>query len=349
MGKTGLLGPATASEQEGQSAASVIAPPAAEIALTGADLYRLNCRGCHGAEGLGAPPEINSVINPVKGTSVQLVIERMKSRGLDISPSSANELAKEARASLLKRLHEGGQNMPSFSYLTEPEIASIVVYLNQLAQVPGAARTAKLVRESPERVGELIIKSTCHICHAATGQNPTAQQLYEGQIPPLETLSSRVDQSKFIRKVTHGLPILMGEPAGFYRGRMPVFYYFTPEEAADAYLYLNYYPPVSRAQSSAVASTTPPPLALAIGATSAPNMEAQDRLLETHPNDGLSTSTLLAIAGLLGFVVMLIVGGFAFTIREFYRMSGRHEHKNIPNLIPSEQQPEDTPLVPTYR
>jgi len=347
MGKSGSLGPATTDEHDDRSVMSGVTPPAGEIAVSGVDLYRLNCSGCHGLQGLGAPPEINSVINPVRGTSPPLVIERMKSRGLDITASSANELAREAKIALLKRLHEGGVNMPPFSYLTEPEIASIISYLNQLAGVPGAA-TPNLVRESPERIGELLVKSTCHICHGATGPNPSEQQLYQGEIPPLEALPLRVPQANFIRKVTRGMPILMGDPPALYRGRMPVFSYITPQEAADAYLYLNYYPPVSGDRSTPTTSGThQSTLPTAGGAGSEPIAAAPGSLPQSHSDESLSTSTLLAVAGLLGVVMMLIAGGFALTIREFSRMSGEHDQPYSPNLISSEQQPEEAPLVRT--
>lgn len=81
--------------------------------------------------------------------------------------------------------------MPPFHHLTEVEIASLVAYLNQLAGLPGAEKTQLAVRESPVRMGELIVKSTCHICHGADGPNPDSQQLLEGSIPPLSTLTTR--------------------------------------------------------------------------------------------------------------------------------------------------------------
>lgn len=346
MGKTGALGPGGDDEQIRQVAAGIV-PPVAETTLSGADLYRLNCQGCHGANGMGAPPEINSVISPVRASSAPLVMERMKSRGMDISLSSANELAKEAMNALQKRLQEGGENMPPFSYLTEAERDSIIIYLNQLAGVPGIAKEPKVVRESPERVGELIVKSTCHICHGATGPNPNEQQLLEGQIPPLETLLARVDQAKFAWKVTHGSPILMGAPPMLSRGRMPVFYYLSPQEASDAYLYLNYYPPVSTARSSPSASaiqlSTAPP-AGGSGSFMA-NTESQDPPVQTRPDTGLTTSTVFLIAGLFAFVLALSAGGLAFTFREFARMSDTRTHSQLPNLIASERQPEEPHLV----
>jgi mono/diheme cytochrome c family protein len=213
------------------------------VTLHGADLYRLNCQGCHGEAGLGAPPEINSLVNPVRATSVPAVMERMKKVGMDISPANAKELAKQARTALLQRLHDGGVSMPAFHHLTEAEIASLVAYLNQLAGLPGAEKTQVAVRESPVRMGELIVKSTCHICHTADGPNPDSQQLLEGSIPPLSTLTRRKNWPDFVRKVTIGAPIVMGTPPMPYRGRMPVFGYLSPDEASYVYLYLTLYPP----------------------------------------------------------------------------------------------------------
>ena len=103
MGKTGHLGPPAPAPGE-QAAGwlpasfSVVAPQS--VTLHGSDLYRFNCQGCHGESGAGAPPEINSVINPVRATSVALVMERMKATGMDISRAEAASLAQQASAAL---------------------------------------------------------------------------------------------------------------------------------------------------------------------------------------------------------------------------------------------------------
>lgn len=217
-----------------------------KVTLRGADLYRLNCQGCHGEAGLGAPPEINSVINPVRATSVPLVMERMKKVGMDMSPASADEMAKQSRKALLIRLHQGGEDMPPFLHLSEPEIRALMAYLMQLADVSGAESDHTALMESRERVGEHIAKSTCHICHAATGPSPSPEQMLEGAIPPLSTLTTRKTLLEFARKVTRGAPVLMGAPPLLCRGRMPVFGYLSEDEAADIYLYLTMHPPGNR-------------------------------------------------------------------------------------------------------
>ena len=212
--------------------------------LYGSDLYRLKCQSCHGTSGMGAPPEINSVIDPVRATSARLYIERMKKVGMDVTWKDAAPLAKQAEGMLLDRLHKGGTDMPSPNpSLTDSEVRSLFAYLRQLAGIPGAEKQQIPVVEPPLRVGEHIVKSTCHICHASVGENPSPQGLLEGQIPPLNSLTSRLSLNEFVTKVTIGAPVLEGSPAIPIRGHMPVFTYLTPDEVADAYLYLSLYPP----------------------------------------------------------------------------------------------------------
>jgi cytochrome c5 len=245
MGKTGDLGPAPPVPGDSSSNWRLELSPAfaaPTVTLHGADLYRLNCRGCHGELGHGAPPEINSVIGPVQATSVASTTQKMKDAGREISRSDIAEGAKESKGLLLQRLHLGGQRMPPPT-LSEDEIRSLVPYLQQLSDVPGAEKSQVAVKVSFYRVGEHIVKSTCHVCHNATGPNPTPEQILQGTIPPLSALTTRVSLTDFVRKVTAGAPISMGRPPAFYRGRMPVFRYLTQDEAAEAYLYLNRYPP----------------------------------------------------------------------------------------------------------
>ena len=257
MGKTGRLGPSEPMPRDNtlRSEAQPLPVLATQpVLIRGADLYRMNCQGCHGESGLGAPPEINSVINPVRSTSVALIMARMKMVGMDVSPATASDMAKQSKAALLQRLHQGGHDMPAFSHLSEPEVRALVAYLNQLAGVPGAERQQVTVRVSRIHVGEHIAKSTCHICHSASGADPNPQQILDGAIPPLSTLNGREDLSEFVSKVTQGAPVLMGSPPLLCRGRMPVFGYLSEDEAEDVYLYLTLYPPRTATTMSASVS-----------------------------------------------------------------------------------------------
>jgi cytochrome c5 len=245
MGRTSDLGPAP--PRPGNEAPPWqlnLSPgfPMSLVTLNGADLFRLNCRGCHKESGHGAPPEINSVIDPVRATSVAVITAEMKAAGREMSQSEIAAMAKEAKVMLLQRLHVGGEHMLP-PVLSEAEIRSLVAYLEQLSGVPGAEKKQIAVKESSYHVGEHIVKSTCHVCHNATGPNPSTQQILEGAIPPLATLTTRVGLPDFVRKVTKGAPIIMGTPPTSYRGRMSVFVYLSQDEAAAAYLYLSRYPP----------------------------------------------------------------------------------------------------------
>jgi mono/diheme cytochrome c family protein len=246
MGKTwhsGPVAPMPGEKSTGGEQRLSLGFAARTMTFRGSDVYRLNCRGCHAESGHGAPPEINSVIDPVRATSVEVIMARMKKVGMNMSRANATLLAKQSNTALLDRFHKGGQDMPPFPQLSETEIRSLLAYLKQLAGIPGAEREQIAITQSPSRVGEQIVKSTCHICHSAVGPNPNPQQILEGAIPPLSTLTTRTTMPDFVRKVTAGNPISMGAAPMPFRGRMPVFDYLTEDEVANAYLYLTLYPP----------------------------------------------------------------------------------------------------------
>ena len=158
MGKTGDLGPAPPVPGDPASSWRLELSPnfaAPAVTLQGADLYRLNCRGCHGELGHGAPPEINSVIGPVQATSVTATTQKMKAAGRDINPADLVQVARESKTLLLQRLHVGGQHMPPPT-LTEPEIRTLLPYLQQLSDVPGAGNNRVTVKISRSRLAATL-------------------------------------------------------------------------------------------------------------------------------------------------------------------------------------------------
>src|SRR6516162_10753896 len=338
MGKTGRLGPAPSPEADFQQTFLPRLPqPVTEtVTLGGSDLYRLNCQACHGESGLGAPPEINSLISPIRATSPLLVRERMQKVGSDISYADATKLAQESTTALLERLHQGGKTMPAFPQLKESDIRPLLAYLKLLAQMPGAQNEQTAVKESHVRVGEFIVKSTCHICHGAVGPNPSTQELLDGAIPPLSTLTRRKVQSEFIRKVTQGAPVLMGTPPMLYRGRMPVFYYLSEEEVADVYLYLTMYPPSE--------SVTPTSVRAALQDKQRPSEKGQEsadaRRLPKNTTNRETASSIspelewMVLLSTVSIVTLLLAGGLLFALREFRRLSSQSVSYNTtaPNL-----------------
>lgn len=333
MGKTWRLGPPASAPGEATPQWQADRPAAVAsqtLTLHGSDLYRMNCQGCHGESGAGAPPEINSVINPVRATSVELVMARMKVSGMEIGRADAVKLAQQSKTALLQRLHNGGENMPPFPHLNEAEVNSLFAYLKQLAAVPGAEREQLAVKESRLRVGEHIVKSTCHTCHAATGPDPGPQQIWDGAIPPLSTLTMRKSQPEFIRKVTRGAPVLMGASPMLYRGRMPVFYYLSEDEAADVYLYLTLDPPSQSAGLGTIGALTQP--GSAGGGTPPMNGGASSvsQIPQVQPQRGdADWQTVLLLTGVASFIILLMAGGLGFTIQEFQRLSAARPLRSL--------------------
>lgn len=248
MGHTGAHGPPPSHRHNAglaSTSASVpeLAPPDEPLRLTGADIYRLSCRGCHGADGRGAEPEIKSLIDPVRATSVAMTMEKMEARGISIERSFAEELAVQSEQALVDRLENGGEKMPPFGYLSRRERDALEGFLGRLAGIPDSKHPDESVSEPSTRVGELLVKGTCHICHGATGSWPAPQALLKRAIPSLASLVERDPAHRFIRKVRSGESIVMGELQLDYRGRMPVFRYLKDQEVFAAYLYLLAYPP----------------------------------------------------------------------------------------------------------
>ncbi len=211
--------------------------------LAGADLYRLNCRSCHGPDGRGSPPEIRSVLGPVQGASAAMIEARMKKLGRTLPEAMAEQLAAQGEATIRTRLRKGGQKMPALPYLRDDEVEALLGYLGTLADVPPTRRTEKLVRESAARVGEQLVKGTCHVCHAATGpgRGRGMMMMMRGVIPSLASMPEQESLGSVIHQVQGGSPPMMGMMAG--NQLMPAYPYITQDEAAAAYLYLGAYPP----------------------------------------------------------------------------------------------------------
>jgi mono/diheme cytochrome c family protein len=214
--------------------------------LSGSDLYRLNCQACHRETGSGRPPEIKTVLTLVQGSSLEAVREQLRKSGLE-STAAARALADKARADLYRRIQQGGQRMPPLAHLQGADVDALYAFLTQLAHVPDA-QPAQQVRVSRERLGEHVVKGTCHICHDAVGSRPTGGAQLRGSIPALNVLLEENSVVAFMQKVRRGMPVTMGDVPFHYRGRMPVFGYLQDEEIAAAYAFLEGYPP--RAQST---------------------------------------------------------------------------------------------------
>jgi mono/diheme cytochrome c family protein len=224
--------------------AAAATTPTGSRAFTGADIYRVSCRPCHTADGSGALPEVHSLLGPVRSASAQWLSDNARATGKPVDAALIRRQASEAEAKLRTRLQTGGHNMPSFAHLSNDEINVLRPYLDQLAGIPGAERRQSQVAEQPVRVGELIVKGTCHICHDATGGASTAPTALNQVIPSLASISEQRTRSQVAEKVREGglVPVHAGgQPER--EGRMPVLGYLSPADVASVYSYLVAYPP----------------------------------------------------------------------------------------------------------
>jgi mono/diheme cytochrome c family protein len=243
MGWAGQWSPPLTTERAAADAVTRSEPAGGPFVLTGADLYRISCRACHKADGSGAPPEIHSLLGPVRSASVKWMTADMKARGRDLDASFIKQLTTATEADLRTRLRKGGHNMPSFEQISEQEYAVLRPYLDELAGLPVAKASPRAISEPADRVGELVIKGTCHICHDATQLIERPTTVLSGVIPALASFPGGKTGGDFIHKVKAGasVPLSVGGVAS--RGRMPLFDYLTEPEVASAYAYLMTYRP----------------------------------------------------------------------------------------------------------
>ena len=213
-------------------------------AFTGADIFRVSCQPCHTADGSGALPEVHSLLYPVQSASVTWLTENARTTGRPVDAAVIRRQALEAEAALRKRLRTGGHNMPSFAHLSTDEINVLRPYLDQLAGIRGAGGRQREIAERPARVGELIVKGTCHICHDATNATSTPTTALNGVIPSLASSADQKTQAQVAGKLREGARVPLhagGQPER--QGRMPVLGYLSDADVASAYSYLVAYPP----------------------------------------------------------------------------------------------------------
>jgi mono/diheme cytochrome c family protein len=208
--------------------------------LAGSDLYRLNCQSCHSPNGTGKQPEINSLIGPVEGTSQTFIENWGKRIGHPIDAELAQQLAADAVSTLRERLDNGGKKMPAFRHLKGDERDALIAYLQMLAGVSKEGVRRALVTESVARVGEHLVKGTCHICHDATGAGGGHMAMMMGVIPSLASLPVEKTMQDVVRQIEYGSMPMMSMMGGQV---MPGYPYITENEGSAAYLYLVKYPP----------------------------------------------------------------------------------------------------------
>jgi hypothetical protein len=129
--------------------------------------------------------------------------QKLRLDGIAGASSEARKEAIQAKRDLYARIQHGGQMMPPRDHLQESDLDMLYAYLTELAGTPDARPlVAKTV--SWERLGEHVVKGTCHICHDAVGPSPAGAAQLNGDIPSFQTLLASRNVVDFITKVRSG-------------------------------------------------------------------------------------------------------------------------------------------------
>lgn len=232
--------------------------------LTGADLYRYSCQACHGPKGLGAPDEIPSLIQFVEASSAALLTARMKAQDHPVDEAMMRQLAVDGEKAIRDRLHDGGQKMPPFAYLRSDEVDALIAYLRSLAHAPEDEARPQKIREPALRVGELLARGTCHVCHDATGPGNMHLTMMRGVVPSLASFATQYEVDAVVAKVHEGK--VGGMMMMQSRNDMPTFPYLTRQEIAAAQSYVAQVQPSAKDRWPPL----PPPASASAGSPSSP-------------------------------------------------------------------------------
>jgi mono/diheme cytochrome c family protein len=137
--------------------------------ITGEDIYRLNCSGCHGVDRKGQGDLYPSLIN---------INERM------------NE------DQIFNQIENGKGIMPPFAHLSQNEKEAVVAFLynKEIAPLEGTL----------SNMGEGIFKSNCTSCHRLFADDPKPPKARMMEPPPLAGITHKISKRYFLRTVENG-------------------------------------------------------------------------------------------------------------------------------------------------
>ncbi len=110
--------------------------------MSGEDIYRLNCSGCHGPNREGNPPAYQAL------------------QGID---------KKMSRMDVTHQIKNGKNIMSAFAHLSQDQINAVLAYLFD-------GKEQKLEPVSEVQQGEMLVRSNCISCHRLSGDDPYPPQ-----------------------------------------------------------------------------------------------------------------------------------------------------------------------------
>ncbi len=138
--------------------------------ITGKDIYRLNCAGCHGTDRSGYS---------------------------DIYPSLLNIQERLSKEEVLKQINNGIGQMPPFLHLTPEEKNALIAFLFE--------EKNEIVESPIENLGERIFMSNCSSCHRATINDPKPPNVRMMEPAPLAGATKRFTKEEIFKILETGV------------------------------------------------------------------------------------------------------------------------------------------------
>jgi mono/diheme cytochrome c family protein len=143
-------------------------PGEVDSVMTGKDLFRLNCAGCHGENLEGNLPTFPALVG----------VETRKTRD-----------------QVEQQIKNGNGMMPAMSHLSSNEINAIVGYLFNDEEIE------VLVSDfSPEKQGQMLFNSNCAGCHRLTSNDPVPKNANTQMCSMMEPANLAGATSRFSKK-----------------------------------------------------------------------------------------------------------------------------------------------------
>lgn len=229
FGRAGYVGSSPAAPETEPPASAPTSWLVDGFELSGEDLYRINCRSCHGIGAAGLKPITPSIVGRVREGAAE---------GED---TGTRRRRAGAEMAIRHRLDAGGAVMPPFVHLEPGEVEALIAYLEAIAGVAEPGAPSPRVRVPALAVGEHVVKAVCQTCHdAVPGLRRVAGQAIS---PALSEIPERWSAGELVEAVRSGAGPT--KPGAAHRPRMG---YLRPDEIRAAYVYLVAVPPESGAE-----------------------------------------------------------------------------------------------------
>ena len=138
--------------------------------ITGKDIYRLNCAGCHGMDRSGYS---------------------------DIYPSLINIQDRLSKEEVLNQINNGKGQMPPFPHLLPEEKNALIAFLFEGKD--------EIVESSIENLGERIFMSNCASCHRATVNDLKPPNVRMMEPAPLTGATKRFTKDEIFKILETGV------------------------------------------------------------------------------------------------------------------------------------------------